>query len=74
MRTVKITIHCPVCGGFHKEMEVDTNEHGFFAVPTAYCPFCCCALEQVIHAETIRDIDAVTTCVKACHDKENQTP
>ena len=58
MKTVKITIHCPMCGKFYKEMEVNTNEHGFFAVPTAYCPLCCCALEQVIHAETIRDIDA----------------
>lgn len=37
MRTVKIHVHCTVCG-FSTEYDVDTNEHGFFTVPEAYCP------------------------------------
>lgn len=51
MKTVKVKIHCAMCGKFHVEHEVDVNEHGYFTFPTAHCPECFCVLEQVIDGE-----------------------
>ena len=37
MKAVKVHVHCTVCG-FSVEYDLDTNEHGFFEIPDAYCP------------------------------------
>ena len=48
MKTVKVKIHCSMCGKFTVEHEVDTNEHGYFTIQDAYCPECLGIMEQVI--------------------------
>ena len=50
LKTVKIHIHCSVCG-FSTEYDLDTNEHGFFVMPDAYCPNDLLLLEQEIRKD-----------------------
>ena len=40
MKTVKVRIHCSMCGNFRIEHDADTNEHGYFVFPEAHCPEC----------------------------------
>jgi len=47
MKTVKIHIHCTVCG-FTADYDINMNEHGFFVMPEAYCPNDLLILEQEI--------------------------
>jgi hypothetical protein len=47
MKTVRIHAHCTVCG-FTADYDIDTNEHGFFVMPEAYCPNDLLILEQEI--------------------------
>ena len=47
METVKIYIHCTVCG-FSTEYDLNVNEHGFFSIPEAYCPVDLMILDQEI--------------------------
>lgn len=35
MKTVKVHIHCTVCG-FSVEYDLDTNEYGFFVMPEVH--------------------------------------
>ena len=56
MKTVTVTIACIMCGMFHKEIEFNTNEHGFFVLPEAHCPECCAMLEQTMHAKSLKEI------------------
>ena len=56
MKSVEVIIHCELCKQFRVEYMLDTNEHGFFSVPDAYCPVCFCMLTQDLHGECIRDI------------------
>lgn len=37
MKIVEIHVHCTVCG-FSTKYDINTNEHGFFSIPEAYCP------------------------------------
>lgn len=37
MKTVKVKYYCAYCK-FEVEVDVDTNSHGFFEFPDAYCP------------------------------------
>lgn len=48
MKIAKVKIHCPMCGKFKVEHEVDTNEYGYFSFPEAYCPHCLAILGVVI--------------------------
>jgi len=50
LKTVKIHIHCSVCG-FSTEYMLDVNEHGFFVMPDAYCPNDLLLLEQEIRKD-----------------------
>ncbi len=47
MKTVKVHAHCTVCN-FWVDYALDTNEHGFFVMPEAYCPNDLLILEQVM--------------------------
>lgn len=40
MESVKVELECSMCGNFKTEHFLDTNEHGYFAFPDAYCPKC----------------------------------
>lgn len=48
MKTIKVKIHCAMCGKFEITHEVDTNEYGYFVFPEAHCPECFAIMEQVI--------------------------
>lgn len=47
MKTVKVYVHCTVCG-FSVEYDLDTNEYEFFVMPDAYCPNDLLMLDQEI--------------------------
>ena len=47
MKTVRVHTHCTVCD-FTVEYDLNTNEHGFFVMPEAYCPNDLLILEQEI--------------------------
>lgn len=51
MKTVRIKIRCWVCKKFEKEIDLDTNEYGFFDVPVGHCPECFCILEQTFSTD-----------------------
>lgn len=46
MKTIIVTITCNC--GYKKEHEIDTNEHGYFSIPIAYCPDCFSVLDQYV--------------------------
>lgn len=48
MKVVKVKIHCPMCGNFRTEHEININEHGYFTFPEAHCPKCLAILEADI--------------------------
>lgn len=48
MKTVKVTIHCSMCGKFKVEHEIDTNEHGYFTLTEAHCPECLAVMVVVV--------------------------
>ena len=47
MKTVKVHIHCSVCG-WHMIYDLNANEHGFVELPEAHCPDCLFVLIQDI--------------------------
>ena len=51
IKEVEIEVHCTACGMFRTMYVLNVNEHGFFTVPEAHCPYCLLILEQ-----TIKDI------------------
>lgn len=51
MKTVKVKIHCLICGKFEVEHEVDINKFGYFTFPQAFCPECLSILDQIINGE-----------------------
>lgn len=56
MKTVKVNVHCTVCG-FKTEYDLDTNEYGFFVAPEGHCPNDFLILNQEIkgHIKSIAD-------------------
>lgn len=59
MKTVRVISHCLSCD-FKVEWHLDTNEHGFFQVPEAYCPndFFLLSQEIIGHIKSIDDGDS----------------
>ena len=55
MKIIKVHAECHICD-FEIKYPVDTNEHGFFAIPDAYCPKCFCLLIQTFDAKSVREI------------------
>lgn len=54
MTSVKIKCHCGICK-FKVEYEMRTNEHGFFGIPDAYCPYDFSLLVQEIDGRDKED-------------------
>lgn len=48
MRSLKIKIHCCMCGQYENEHYIDINEYGYFVLPEGRCPYCLAILVQEI--------------------------